>query len=69
MHGKYILENLTAFICRVQEVIQTGKHQRIDIREGKLEQGCNGPEGASRSEEGYCVEGEMSSTRLCSAMF
>jgi len=69
MDGNYILENRTAFICRVQEVIQTGKHQRIDIREGKMEQGCNGPEGASSSEEGYYVEGEMPSTRLCSAMF
>jgi len=68
MHGNHILENLTAFICRVQEVIQTGKHQRIDIREGKVEQGCNGPEGDGSSEEGY-VEGEMPSTRLCSAMF
>jgi hypothetical protein len=55
MHGNYILENLTVFICEVQEVIQTGKHQRIDIREGKVEQGCNGPEGASSSEEGYYV--------------
>ena len=64
MHGNYILENPTAFVCRVQEVIQTGKHQRIDIREGKMEQGCNGPEGAGSSEEGYYVEGEMPSTRL-----
>jgi len=69
MHGNYILENLTAFICRVQEVIQTGKHQRIDIREGKVEQVCNGPEGDSSSGEGYYVAGEMPSTRLCSAMF
>jgi len=69
MHGNYILENLTAFFCRVQEIIQTGKHQRIDIREGKVEQVCNGPEGDSSSEEGYYVEGEMPSTRLCSAMF
>jgi hypothetical protein len=69
MHGNYILENLTAFICRVQKVIQAGKHQRIDIQEGKVEQGCNGPEGASSSEEGYYVGGEMPSTRLCSAMF
>jgi hypothetical protein len=29
------LENLTAFICKVKEVIQTGKHKRIDIREGR----------------------------------
>jgi hypothetical protein len=69
MHGNYILENLTAFICRVQEVIQTRKHQRIDIREGKVEQICNGPEGVSSSKEGYYVEGEMPSTRLRSAMF
>jgi len=68
MHGNYILENLTAFICKVQEVIQTGKHQRIDIREGKVEQVCNVPEAASSSEEGYYVEAEMPSTRPCSVL-
>jgi hypothetical protein len=59
-----ILENLIASICSVQEVIQTGKHQRSDMREGNVEQSCSGPEGASSFEEGYYMEGEMSSTRL-----
>jgi hypothetical protein len=51
MHGNYILDNLTVFICRVQEVIQRRKHQRIDIKEGKVEQSCSGPDGVSSSEE------------------
>jgi len=69
MHGNYILEKLTAFICRVQEVIQTGKHKRIDIREGKVEQDFNGLEGDSSSEEDQSVQGEITSKRLCSDMF
>jgi hypothetical protein len=69
MHGNYILENLRAFVCRAQEVIQRRKHQRIYIREGKVEKSCNGPEGVSSFEEGYYVKGEMPSTRLRSAMF
>ena len=36
---------------------------------GKGGAGLYGPEGDSSSEEGYYVEGEMPSTRLCTAMF